>query len=123
MAQLHVEWNSYAIPKELTGNAAERWKLEFEDTDAGRAWFRDQYSYAFKVSADGSFSIPEVLTGTYRLFVGVGQGYLGSGRDSTTSHPGDPQIAQTGMKVVVSDTAGDSGSPMDLGRIVLNATH
>jgi hypothetical protein len=122
-AQLHVEWDSYSIPKDLTGNAVERWRLEFEDTEAGRAWFRDQYSYEFKVGADGSFSIPEVLPGKYRLFVNVGQGYLGSGSSSTASRPGDPQIAQTAMKVTVPDGSGDSGSPLDLGDIILNATH
>jgi hypothetical protein len=122
LAQLHIEWDDYHVPKELTGNAAERWKLEFEDTEAGRAWFRDQYSYEFKVGADGSFTIPEVLPGKYRLFVNVGQGYLGSGSDSTTSRPGDPQIAQTGMRVTVPDAAGDSGSPVDLGDVILNAT-
>jgi RNA polymerase sigma factor (sigma-70 family) len=122
-AQLHVEWDSYSIPKDLTGNAVERWKLEFENTEAGRAWFRDQYSYEFKVGADGSFTIPEVLPGKYRLFVGVAQGYLGSGSSSKASQPGDPQIAQTGMRVTVPEASGDSGSPVDLGDIVLNASH
>jgi RNA polymerase sigma factor (sigma-70 family) len=122
-AQLHVEWDDYHVPKDLTGNTAERWKLEFEDTEAGRAWFRDQYSYEFKVEADGSFSIPEVLPGKYRLFVNVGQGYLGSGPDSTTGNPSDPQIASTGMQVTVPEAPGASGLPLDLGDIVLIATH
>src|SRR5207302_7523007 len=47
-ARLHVEWDSYHIPEGLTGSAVERWKLEFEDTETGRAWFRDQYAYDFK---------------------------------------------------------------------------
>ena len=122
LAQLHVEWDDYHVPKELTGNAVERWKLEFEDTEAGRAWFRDQYSYGFKVGPDGSFAIPEVLPGKYRLFVNVGQGYLGSGSNSATSQPGDPQIAQTGMRVTVPKATADAGSPVDLGEIILNAT-
>ena len=122
-AQLHVEWDSYSIPKDLTGNAVERWKLEFENTEAGRTWFRAQYSYEFKVGADGSFTIPEVLPGKYRLFVGVAQGYLGSGSSSKASQPGDPEIAQTGRQVAVPEASGDSGSPLDLGEIVLNATH
>jgi hypothetical protein len=121
-AQLHVEWDSYSIPKELTGSAAERWKLEFENTVAGRAWFRDQYSYEFKVGADGSFTIPEVLPGKYRLFVGMAQGYLGSGSSSKASQAGDPEIAQTGMRVTVPEASGDSGSPVDLGDILLNAS-
>jgi RNA polymerase sigma factor (sigma-70 family) len=121
-AQLHVEWDSYSIPKELTGSAAERWKLEFENTVAGRAWFRDQYSYEFKVGADGSFTIPEVLPGKYRLFVGMAQGYLGSGSSSKASQAGDPEIAQTGMRVTVPEASGDRGSPVDLGDILLNAT-
>ena len=79
LARLHVEWADYHVPADLTGSAVERWKLEFEDTDAGRVWFRDQYSYDFKVGVDGSFTIPEVLPGKYRLFVDVGQGYLGFG--------------------------------------------
>jgi hypothetical protein len=123
LAQLHIEWDDYHIPEDLTGNGVERWKLEFEDTEVGRAWFRDQCSYEFKVGADGSFSLPEVLPGKYRLFVNVGQGYLGSGSSSKTSPPGDPQIAQTAMRVTVPDGSGDSGPPMDLGDIVLNASH
>jgi predicted DNA-binding protein (UPF0251 family) len=122
-AQLHVEWDDYHVPKALTGNAAERWKLEFEDTDAGRAWFRDQYSYEFKVEADGSFTIPEVLPGKYRLFVNVGQGYLGSGPDSATGNPSDPRIASTGMQLTVPSASGNSASPLDLGDIVLIADH
>jgi hypothetical protein len=122
-AQLSVEWDDYHVPKELSGNAVERWKLVFEDTEAGRAWFRDQCSYEFKVGADGSFSIPEVLPGKYRIFVSVGQGYLGSGPDSTTGDPGDPRIASTGMQVTVPDASGDNGWPVDFGEIVLVATH
>ena len=121
-AQLHIEWDDYHVPKGLTGDAAERWKLEFEDTEPGRAWFRDQFSYEFSVGADGSFIIPEVLPGKYRLFVNVGQGYLGSGSNSRASRAGDPQIAQTAMRVVVPQDLGDGGAPIDLGDIVLNAT-
>jgi hypothetical protein len=122
LAQLHVEWDDYHVPKELTGNAVERWELESEDTEAGRAWFRDQYSYGFKVGPDRSFAIPEVLPRKYRLFVNVGQGYLGSGSSSATSQPGDPQIAQTRMRVMVPEATADGGSPVDLGEIILNAT-
>ena len=121
-AQLHVEWDSYHIPEDLTGSAIERWKLEFEDTEAGRRWFRDQYSYEFKVGADGSFTIPEVLPGKYTLFVNVAQGYLGSGSSSRSSSPSDPQIASAGIKLEVPDPAADNGSPLDLGEIILNAT-
>jgi len=122
-ARLHTEWDSYEVPKDLTGNAVERWKLEFEDTEAGRAWFRDQYSYDFKVAADGSFTIPEVLPGKYDLFVNVAQGYLGSGSDSTTRFPGDAQIASRAMKLAVPDASRDSGAPENLGEITLTATH
>jgi hypothetical protein len=124
IAQLHVEWDSYHVPKELTGNAVERWKLEFEDTEAGRAWFRDQYSYDFKVGADGSFTIPEVLPGKYRLFINVGQGYLGSGLDSRPSSPGgDPRIASAAPQITVPGMSGENASPLDLGDIILTADH
>ena len=89
----------------------------------GRAWFRDQYSYEFKVTADGSFTIPEVLPGKYSFFVSVAQGYLGSGSDSTTRSAGEPQIASASMKLAVSDVMGDSGAPVDLGDIILTAAH
>ena len=122
-AQLHVEGDAYPLPKDLTGNAAERWKLEFEDTEAGRAWFRDQCSYDFKVGADGSFTIPEVLPGKYSLFVSVAEGSLGSGSDSTTRGPWDPQIASRALKLTVPDASGDRDSSMDLGEVILIATH
>jgi hypothetical protein len=117
-SELHVEWADYHVPQGLTGSAVERWKLEFEDTETGSTWFRDQYSYNFKVVEDGSFSIPEVLPGKYRLFVNVAQGYLGSGLDSDPRTPSDPGIASTGIEVTVPD-AGPSGSPLDLGEVVL----
>jgi hypothetical protein len=123
LAQLHVEWDSYQMPQDLTGNAAERWKLEFEDTEAGRAWFRDQYSYDFKVAADGSFAVPEVLPGKYYLIVNVSQGNLGSGPDSTPRYGGEPRIAFGGMKFAVPDASGDSGARLDLGEIILTADH
>jgi hypothetical protein len=118
-AQLHIEWDDYHVPEGLTGNAVERWKLEFENTEVGRSWFRDQYAYYFKVNEDGSFSLPEVLPGKYRLFIHVGQGYLGSGSISKPSDPADPQIASAAPKVTVTDDA----SPLDLGDIKLYATH
>ena len=87
--------------------------------EARRAWFRSQYSYDFKVAADGSFSVPEVLPGTYRLFINVAQGYLGSGPDSNPSGPGDHRVASTAMKVLVPE--GDTPAPLDLGDVVLVA--
>ena len=123
LAELHVEYDSYPLPKDLIGTAAERWKLEFENTEAGHAWLRDQYSYDFKVAADGSFTLPEVLPGRYSLFVNVSQGSLGSGPDSTQRYPGfDPQIAWGGKKITVPEAGADSGLPMDLGEITLTAT-
>ncbi len=121
-AQLTREWDPYPMPDDLTGNAADQWKLEFADTEAGRAWLRDQCAYDFKVGADGSFSIPEVLPGKYRLFVSVVQGSLGSGSDSTARDARDPQIASAGMKLAVPDGSGDN-APVDLGDIILAATH
>jgi hypothetical protein len=122
-AQLHVEWDDYHVPKSLSPYAIERWKLEFEDTEAGRAWFRAQYSYEFRVEPDGSFTLPEVLPGKYWLFVNVSQGYLGSGADSTRGNPSDPRIAATATKLTVPDSTADSASPVDLGEIILNADH
>ncbi len=121
-AQAHVEWDSYQMPANLTGNAAERWKLDFEDTEAGRIWLRDQYYYDFKVGADGGFTIPEVLAGKYTLFVVVSQGNLGSGSDSTPRYPGAPQISSGGVKFVVPDAPDGNGSAMNLGDVILNAT-
>jgi RNA polymerase sigma factor (sigma-70 family) len=124
LARLQTEYDSYAMPKDLTGNAQEKWELEFEDTEAGRTWSRNQNLYDFNVAADGSFTIAEVLPGKYWLIVNVGQGYLGSGPDSTTSRPGgDTQIAQTAMRITVPDASADNGWPLDLGEIILNATH
>jgi hypothetical protein len=123
VAHLHVEWNPYRLPKDLNRNAAERWKLEFEDTEAGRIWFRDQNSYDFKVGADGSFNVPEVLPGKYRLFVSVVQGNLGSGSDSALGNPwGAPQIAFGGMILTVPDESGASTPSVDLGDIILHPT-
>jgi hypothetical protein len=121
IAQLHVDWESYHMPPGLTGNAVERWKLEFEDTEDGQTWFRSQYSYDFKVGEDGSFLLPEVLSGEYRLFINVAQGYLGSGSNSTPSGPGDHRVASRGMKVSVPATSEGDASPFDLGEVVLIA--
>jgi len=123
LARLQSEWDSYGMPKDLTGNAQERWKLEFEESEAGRSWSRSQNLYDFNVGADGSFTMPEVLPGKYWLIVNVGQGYLGSGPDSTASRPGeDAQIAQASMRITVEDASGATGWPLDLGEITLSAT-
>jgi hypothetical protein len=119
-ARLHVEWDSYHIPEGLTTMAVERWKLEFEDTDEGRAWFRNQYAYDFKVREDGSFTIPEVLPGKYRLFVNVSEGYLGSGPDSTPVSALSRRVASAAPKITVPE--GD-GTPLNLGEIKLIADH
>ncbi len=118
-AQLTVEWGDYHVPKELTGNDIERWKLEFEDTDAGRAWFPQQCSYHLSVNEDGSFTVPEVLPGKYWLFINVGQGYLGSGSDARPGNPSEPQIASAAPKITVPE----GSSLLDLGDIKLYATH
>jgi RNA polymerase sigma factor (sigma-70 family) len=118
-AQLHVEWSDYHIPEGLTPRATERWRLEFEDTETGRAWLREQYAYYFKVNADGSFFIPEVLPGKYRLFVNVGQGYLGSGPDATPGQPMEIRIASTAARVTVDEDSGENGTPIYLGEVVL----
>ena len=97
--------------------------MEYEESEAGRAWFRESRGYEFKVGTDGSFSIPEVLPGRYRLSVSVAQGLLGSGPYKTERWLGEtPQIAWGGMKVVVKGAVEDGGAPLDLGEIVLNAT-
>ena len=115
---LHIEWADYNLPKDLSPGAAERWKLEFEDTETGQAWFRDQCAYYFKVEEDGSFTLPEVLPGKYRLFVNVGQGDLGSGPNSKPRNPGDPQIASAAPLITVTEEE----SPLNLGEILLNAS-
>lgn len=118
-AQLHVDWKAYNMPENLTENAMERWRLEFEDSEAGRAWFRDQYSYEFKIRADGSFTVPEVLPGKYRLFINVSQGYLGSGQYSNPSFSEQHRIASTAMVVTVPE--GNTESALALGEINLIA--
>jgi hypothetical protein len=111
------------MPPDLTGNAVERWKLEFMETDAGRAWNRGQYLYHFKVNADGSFTLPEVLPGKYRLFVDVAQGYMGSGPDTVKTFGGDPRIAWAGTKFTVPDASGSDFAPVYLGEITLVPDH
>jgi len=121
-ASLRNEYEPYPLPKTLKGNDVERWKLEYEESESGRVWLRESRCYDFSVGADGSFSIPEVLPGRYRLFISVAQGSLGSGLDRTVRNPDDPQTAWGGMKVTVNGDPKDSGSPMDLGDVELTAT-
>jgi RNA polymerase sigma factor (sigma-70 family) len=120
---LSHEFEPYPLPKNFTGHAIERWKLEFEESEAGRVWFQTSHRYDFKVEPDGSFSIPEVLPGRYRLSLHVAQGALGSGKQRTVRFPEDgPQIAWAGMKVVVTEAAEGGESVLDLGEIMLKAT-
>jgi hypothetical protein len=123
LARIQVKQDVNPFPTGLVGNAAERWKLEFADSEAGQNFSRNQYLYDFKVDGDGSFTIPEVLPGKYSLFVFVGQGYLGSGPDSATFRPSDPSIASGGRTFTVADAPGDSVPSVDLGEIILSATH
>jgi hypothetical protein len=121
VAHLMKDSDLYPMPEGLTGNAAEQWKLEFEDTEAGRAWSRDQYNYDFKPAADGSFTLPEVLPGKYHLFVMVA-GSFGSQPATAFHSPADTLIASGGTTLEVPETSGYDASPLELGDITLNAT-
>lgn len=111
---------TYPIPKDLNGEAREKWKLEYADTDAGRTWLQSQYAYPVEIAADGTFTIPEVLPGKYTMFITVVQGYLGSGADTTV--PFNPtstkQIAFNRAEVTVPESPSD-GSPLNIGNITL----
>jgi len=120
LAMLISVYDSYDLPKGLTGNAAEQWKLEFEDSDAGRAWSRTSWTYDFTVGADGSFTFPEVLPGKYRLLVDVAHGNPGSALGPATAHDyGSPPVAQGGMQFEVRAGTGNDAAPVALGEIVL----
>ena len=72
----------------------------------------------------GCVDVPSpVLPGKYRLFIGVGQGYLGSGLDSRPSTPSDPRIASAATKITVPAVSGEDVSPLDIGDIILAANH
>jgi hypothetical protein len=118
LAQAFTDGVSYNMPTGLTGNAAEEWKLEFADTEAGHAYFRDSCAYQFTVGDDGSFVLPEVLPGKYRLFVNVAHGTPGPGAKASDD-PGSPIIAQGGAQFSVPETSADEAGPVNLGEIML----
>ena len=121
LALVQSDGHSYDLPADLTGNATEQWKLVFEDSEAGRAWFRTQYSYDFTVAADGSFTLPEVLAGQYRLMVQLAHGNPGSGLSSAANNNYGTIIAQGGKQFSVPETSGGGGGTVDLGTIGLTA--
>ena len=124
LARLQNEGESYPLPRDLTKAAEERWKLEYADSEAGRAWLSRHDIYDFKVTADGSFTLPEVLPGKYWLFVNISQGALGTGPDTTPRWTGrDPQIGYAGMVLTVPDGPTDNAPPLNLGDIPVVATH
>ena len=45
----------YDMPANLSGSAAERWKLEFQESLGGQTYQRNQRDYDLNVEADGSF--------------------------------------------------------------------
>jgi len=97
----------------------ERWRQEWSETDAGLDWFRGRRTYNIKVQPNGSFVLPEVLPGKYRLIVNVQEGSLGSGPASEPGHS-SRQIAWFGQKVEVPDSS--AASAVELGDLVLTGT-
>jgi hypothetical protein len=118
-ADLSDRYDDYHVPAGLSASDSERWKLEFEDTEAGRSWFGKRCSYRFTVASDGSFTIPDVLPGTYDLFITFRQGNLGSGVAPARFSPAAPQIASAHRSVTVPDISETDKTEIDLGAILL----
>ena len=73
-----------------------------------------------KIEPDGSFVVPEVLPGTYNLFVNVIEGYRGSGPDTTSfDFNVMKQIAFLDHCFVVPDAATNGEAAISLGDLVL----
>jgi hypothetical protein len=117
--QLSSEYDGLPVPDGLTGEAYERWRQEWWDTEAGLAWSRPRHAYDIEVQADGSFALSEVLPGKYRLIIHVREGALGSGPGSIPSSS-NRQIAWAGEKVVVPGPS--NAAAVDLGDLVLTAS-
>src|SRR5262249_36231317 len=105
----------YPLPKNLQGEAMWRWQMEYAESDAGREWLANQSRYLLDVHPDGSFLVPEISPGKYRLFINLYEGSLGSGPGS--AHPlYRRQVGSMWRKFEVPA----NGSPVDLGNLVLN---
>ncbi len=111
-----------SLPAGLTEDEEAQRRLELEDSAVGRNWRRGQWSYGFKVGDDGSFTVPEVLPGSYSLFVQVYQGSLGSSTQLRVRSSGEPQIGSARLKFAVPDDSQGAGTRIDLGEITIVPT-
>jgi hypothetical protein len=118
-AQLSSESDPLPVPDGITGETYERWRQEWWETEAGQAWSRQRHAYDIQVQPNGSFVLPEVLPGDYRLIIHVREGVLGSGIGAAPSSS-NRQIAWAGQKVLVPEPS--DAVAVDLGDIVLTPT-
>jgi hypothetical protein len=122
VAEIHSQWDAWPKPEGLYGEAMRRWQMEYAESDAGRARLRGQSLYELNVQPDGSFMVSEVLPGDYSLIICLNEGALGSGPSS--SNPMHlRQIASLWYKFKVPEPSADAPSAINLGTLVLDATH
>src|SRR5262249_16113097 len=116
---LESEADAYPLPKDLQGEAMWRWQMENAESDAGQEWLAKQSRYEINVRPDGSFLVPEVLPGKYRIVLTLHEGPLGSGPSSTYAFY-MRQIGCLWRKFEVPADSAAGSAPIDLGNLVLN---
>jgi hypothetical protein len=96
-------------PKNMTVEQRRIWYETWALTDEGRAWQqyeRDSRFYGFRVEADGSFRIDDVVAGTYELVL------------KALDAPNGRVIAAAARTLVVPEMpGGHSDQPLDLGTL------
>ncbi|HVY70432.1 MAG TPA: carboxypeptidase regulatory-like domain-containing protein, partial [Verrucomicrobiae bacterium] len=111
---LTSKWESYGLPEDLRGEAQWRWQMAWSETAEGRARLRSSVQYQVQVRPDGSFTVPEVLPGSYHLLFHLIEAPLASG-PATPNREYNRLIAQFGAEITVPEASSGASSAIDLG--------
>lgn len=108
-----IEWD--AAPTGLRGDALEFWKVDFYQSEQGRAHVRVTQSFPITVSVDGTFVAEDVPAGSYALNVRVFD--IPARLDLPSSIPSRKTIASLNTEITVPDQP--ANSIYDVGTLTL----
>jgi len=100
--------------------AVKRWRLEYYESEVGRAALRSQRSYNLRVAADGSFEAEDIPPGVYVLNASFTEESPGPGNDPHTRFR-SRIVGTVRHELTVPEAANETMSaPADLGEIPIS---
>jgi len=116
-AELETVWKGFQnYPRHLPADKLEEWKLDIWDSPEGMALRQAKRAYAVPITADGSFTVPDVEPGEYNLQVTL-SGVKPGTRSSSRLERGTSTTSYLYGRVHIPDPIADGVGPLSLGEI------